>query len=550
MRDRAPQLSLTGANHVHLGAAGCPRKVARVPTAGLAAFEPSSGLKRSAQRATLDSHALRQGEKETMLQRSTGNARRSLFPPIALALCWFAASLAGGCGGNTETEEAKPFEGKTVSVFCEGDRVRDFIADQKAEWELASGASVQFAPSLEGSSVAVVPLSEAGELAAKVLLRALPEEVYEPDPTSPKDWPTAVRENLCQWGTVQCFAPLSVRTYVLLVRTDLVPESELDGLKEWRGLDAAIRRLSEGKHNETGASKTAAPTTNEHGRTKGLLLAPDLTTLWLLRAASYSRTPGRFAFFFDPWSGGPLITTPGFERSLQETLAVAPFVVSGTLEDFAAGDIPFAIAASDSVWPVFAKSSPVAARVEALPVPGTAEYYDHNSGDWKQVTGDVHRVTWLDGLVAAVNSDCPDPEAAVSFVQFILSPEVSLRGVTDPLAGLGPFRLSHFRRSSAWADAGWNLEALSTFFQSVQQELARRTCVETLQVRGASRLMEVLHDELLAAHSKSPSAAGEILKAMAVKWQSIIDEIGADRVAEDYRRSVGLVGLEYMLPEM
>lgn len=464
--------------------------------------------------------------------------QRQRYVATQLLACLAAAVVlccSGGCNREEPEDLAarRPFENQTVAVYCSVDHLRSFLDDLQPEWQLESGAAAQFVESPTAADVLVIPLTDLGEVAGQMILRKLPDEVYEPNPESPRDWPFAIRENLCQWGNVQCVVPLSVRTFVLLARTDLVPNISADSVATWEDVNALL--------SESGTEGEPKPP---------LLLVPDLLTYWIARATPYVRAPGSFAFFFDPWDGTLLVDSPGFRKGLQEALATRSTVKVGPLSEFVEGDIPFALVPTDALWAVFSVQSPVAGKVEAYPLPGSREYFDHKEGQWASAEDKVHRVTWLDGAVAVVNADSDVAEAATAFVQFVAGPDISLRGVVDPLASLGPFRLSHFRRTSAWADAGWNVQAMAALFACVQDALANRVCVEQLQVRGSRQLLQIARDLLETAWSSEAPVAEEITETIKEQWQSEIEKIGHDKVAEDYRRSVGLVGREYLIPEM
>ncbi len=451
----------------------------------------------------------------------------SLRPVLLLALSVTVFGVAAGCRTPAdEEEETVPFEGVTISLSCAVPTLRGFLEEAANEWALTSGASVVFTEGGEGD-ILVFPLSDAGEVAAERMLSAVPEGVYEPDPNAPRDWPEPVRENLCHWGTVECFVPLSVTTYVLLVRTDLIPGGSEHSLSTWRALDELVESREE----------------------KPAIVVPDLTIAWLLRAASYARAPGSFAFFFDPWKGTPLVGSPGFERALAEWLAIRDKTAVGDARTFASGQVPVAIVASNDLWPVFSSASTVADKTLVLPLPGSEQYFNRSAGRWTAVQG-AHRVSWFDAIMAAVPVDCPVRDAAFDFVKFCASPDISIRGVVDPLVRMSPFRLSHFRRTGAWVSGGWNVEAMASYLLAVQETLGNRVCVEPLQVRNRARFMEVLRDVVEQLWDSGQGDPRQGVERMASRWRALLDELGKEQIQEDYRRSVGLVGLEYMLPQM
>ena len=433
--------------------------------------------------------------------------------------------LAVGCTQKAPEPPAPPFQGQVVRVVLpdSGTRLTQYVRANVADWEVATGGKVQVVSGPQAvGDVYVGELVQLGQWAAQFLPAELPLDVYEPDPNAPRDWPEAVRDHLWYWGTTRCVLPVSVRSYLLVCRTDALSDQQMRQLQTWQGLDQLLSELpGDGPK----------------------LIVPDAVRAVLLRAATYARTPESFAFFFDPWKNQILIDSPPFVRAVEEWRRVRDAVSFGDPEVFAESGAPLAIVATDAVRPLLTEDAPGNYRFFRLP--GTHEYYDHSRQTWRQAgegAQEVHFVSFFDASVIVVDDGADHLDAALSLAKQLGSPEVTLSGVIDPAITHGPFRLSHFRRTATWAAAGWSVERLGSFFAATQTVLGHRIAVEPLQVRVGEALRRSLRATLETLWSDATPAQKALQQAKQA-WQQAIEQAGAEDVAEDYRRSVGLIGV-------
>ena len=451
-------------------------------------------------------------------------------PLVAATMLLAAVGLttAAGCARNKEQPPQRPFEGLAVrTLVLDSPAMQEFVRLHAPDWQLQTGAKVELISDPDTSAdVFIAPLARLGELAARFLLAELPIEVYEPDPTARRDWPEPVRDHLWYWGPTRCVVPLSVRTFVLVWIPERLPESmrsRVEGLKTWQDLDSLLQTI---------------PGTGPQ------LVVPDVTTAVLLRAATYARTPESFAFLFEPWRGTVLVDSPAFVRAVDEWRRVRDRVAEGNAREFVQSTAALAILPTDAMWPLLGEeASDLMVRFNHLP--GTNQYYDAAEQDWASVEegAEPHRVSYLDAVVAVVPDGAEHQDAAVSLVSFLVSPDTSLAGVVDPEIGAGPFRLSHFRRTGQWGSAGWDVSRLGDYFAATRAMLANRVAVEALQVRNQATLMEQLRaalSELWAGDTPSVERLTRLREA----WEQAMERDGKDRIIEDYRRSVGLLGIE------
>ncbi len=444
-----------------------------------------------------------------------------------VALSTLSVALVAGCAKEPDEPPSRPAAGAVVRVsVLDSPQAESFLELHVPDWQVQSGGRVEMQEEAEGGAdLYIAPLGELGRLAARFMLAELPADVYEPDPNAPRDWPEAVRDHLWYWGPTRCVVPLSVRTYVLAYCPDRLPRSlreRVEQISTWRELDELVAKLP--------------------GEGPGLLV-PSITVAVLLRAATYARSPQSFAFLIEPWQGEVLVDAPPVVKAMSEWLGVRKQIAVGGASDLVAGKAPLAIVATDSVRPLLTEQTGITARF--APLPGSMDYYDHAAGQWRQVAGDEgpHRVAFFDGIVAIVPDGIDNIDAAQSLVRFLVSPETSLAGVVDPQVGLGPFRLSHFRRTGQWSAAGWDVTKLGSYFAAVQTTLANRVAVETLQVRNARELAGLLQEAVEELWQGKAESVGDRLKALHAAWREAIDRAGREHVVEDYRRSVGLVGI-------
>ncbi len=138
------------------------------------------------------------------------------------------------------------------------------------------------------------------------------------------------------------------------------------------------------------------------------------------------------------------------------------------------------------------------------------------------------------GFNLAVAKNSPNQEAAYLLIQWITSPEVSLRRVTTPIALRDPYRLSHYTSEeyrSLWPDADKYLETLNN---------AANVAMTDYAIPGFQDYALSLDKAMTAAYGGAdPQGA---LDTAAGEWEAITDRLGRDTQIEAWNEYLAIPG--------
>jgi multiple sugar transport system substrate-binding protein len=134
----------------------------------------------------------------------------------------------------------------------------------------------------------------------------------------------------------------------------------------------------------------------------------------------------------------------------------------------------------------------------------------------------LHRSTLAYNRVNSISKLAEDPEAAYRVMQFMNQPEVSLLYVTEPSAGMDPYRKSHYADPSKWVQQWPELPA---YIENNKQSLTNG--YPELTMPGANRYNEELGTHIAQALAGQESVE-EALKNASDQWESITDELGRE----------------------
>jgi len=160
----------------------------------------------------------------------------------------------------------------------------------------------------------------------------------------------------------------------------------------------------------------------------------------------------------------------------------------------------------------------------------------------EQADGSVlHRSTLAYNRVNSISKLADNPEAAYRVIQFMNQPSVSLLFVTEPLAGMDPYRLSHYADPSKWVQQ-W--DRLPEYIANNKQSLTNG--YPELTMPGANRYNDALGTHIAQALAGQESVE-DALKNATTEWESITDELGRDAQIAHWQaqlqawRDVGLI---------
>ncbi|MGQ9815987.1 MAG: ABC transporter substrate-binding protein, partial [Candidatus Roseilinea sp.] len=176
-------------------------------------------------------------------------------------------------------------------------------------------------------------------------------------------------------------------------------------------------------------------------------------------------------YWFDPKTMKPLMDSPGHQRAMEtlvDLIQFGPEAMMGwslgeSWDHFLRGQAALTFTWGDLGALAQQEGSQVKGKIGAAPMPGTTEYYDIASGQWKKVEG-VNRVgNTTGGSWAGVISKFSDaPDCAYFLLALMAHPEKSKVYAYRGWDGVDPGRFSHYlppygtNTIDGYVAAGWD----------------------------------------------------------------------------------------------
>lgn len=365
-------------------------------------------------------------------------------------------------------------------------------------------------------------------------------------------------------GSEPVLAPLKAPVLVLYYRRDLLEAAELKPPQTWDEYERLVASLPRWAPGKT-AVEPWAPSFR--------------ATTFLARALGNTRHVGNYSLFFDIEDGEPLIDSEGFVRSLaaskrilehlpRQVLAMTP---RDCRNEFLAGRAALAIACEESLESALRRlaaissggkaeaarqagaDEPAAARAGDAAIerprelvagfvalPGSPETFNVRTGKWEErPDGAVNRPTLIGfGSWALI---VPARNAVADATAWDLAAFLSMQQDAETFPGelKGLCRESQVATFPDRLPRVWEAAERTRYVVTVAAELRRREVVVELPVLGSGRFRQALSDGLSSV-LENDAAPQDALRAIAERWRSIRDELGARHVLNSYRLSLGL----------
>jgi len=454
-----------------------------------------------------------------------------------------------------ETAESLPFAGQEIRVGVPADfGFRAAWEGPLNEWAAQSGARYSLTEyeqsarpdSFAGSSdpakcsLAVFPLEQAGEIVGSGELAAIPQSVLERGENGVQ-WQelfAGLREKLASRKGQPLFVPLNAPVLVVYYRQDLLHAAGLSVPQTWDDYQKLLDNLT-----SWAPGCAAVEPWSEDFR----------ATMFLARAVSRAQHPAQYSLFLDIESGEPLIDSPGFVRALTEARAALQKMPSDVMNyspadcrnEFVQGRAALAIAYESpaTAAPAATESSvdrPDQMEIGFMRLPGSREVYDADRGSWQPLPDKgIHRVTltafagW--GVGASAHNSLSQTEAGWNALVKICGADLS-SGFPPGVAGL--CRESQLQ-NSGFVESGLTGHEERLYANAVAQSLRDTRLVADLPLVARRQFRQALARALAAARDDS-EAPEQVLQGAARDWREIIGQLGAAKVRDGYRVSLGL----------
>ncbi|QDU37970.1 Bacterial extracellular solute-binding protein [Maioricimonas rarisocia] len=316
--------------------------------------------------------------------------------------------LAGCPGGNSTQAPQEPavpsLAGEEITLTVVGTVGESTTWDLAiSEWEAATGANC-VRNTLENANPAsiepvvaetpgllVLPLLSLPDLMQAGIVATVPEEVAR-SPQSPwQELFDGLRRGVAAPQERTTNLPLAAPPLLLWYRADLFERAELQPPRTWEEYDALVASIAEWGDG----AFAAEPWEGDFA-----------ATMLMARAASSALHPDNFSFYLDVSTGEPLIDREPFVRTLQRVVdsrRAEPGQLQLLSRDacwtaLIAGEAAMAVSTGpvstgQGQAPQAGATRPEGIRLAAVPLPGSNEAFDHETGEWQPLDQTLNRVT-------------------------------------------------------------------------------------------------------------------------------------------------------------
>lgn len=259
-------------------------------------------------------------------------------------------------------------------------------------------------------------------------------------------------------------------------------------------------------------------------------------------------------FWFDPETMTPLMDSPGHQRAMETLIDLVQFGPEAMMgwslgeswDHFLRGQAALTFTWGDLGALAQQEGSAVKGKTGAAPMPGTTEYYDITSGEWKKVDG-VNKVgNTTGGSWAGVISKFSDaPDCTYYLLALMATPEKSEVYAYRGWDGVDPGRFSHYlppngtNTIDGYLAAGWDAADAEAYTNAYFENFGAELQFPYLRIPGTFEYWTALdiHLSEAATAQKTPE---EALKATVEDFEAITDRLGRDLQKEIYVKSLGL----------
>ncbi len=252
--------------------------------------------------------------------------------------------------------------------------------------------------------------------------------------------------------------------------------------------------------------------------------------------------------FFNPENMDPLVNNPGWVKGLslyKEMLdrGAAPgldWVRADVINEIVLGHAAMAIDWGDIGPHTYSDVSAVQGKIGYALPPGSKEYWDWRSNKWvKTDKTNKAPVHCFNGWSWYITSTTKNPDLCWSFIDFMLSPEISSIDVASPDSGFQPWRISHSKNLQSWIDNGWDKQDAVDYIQNTLDVTDHPNSVIDARVPGMSNYFEAIYEPYLVTILSGEKTAQKALDQVAKEWDALTERLDRERQVEFYQWHLG-----------
>ncbi|WP_158264858.1 ABC transporter substrate-binding protein [Blastopirellula marina] len=385
--------------------------------------------------------------------------------------------------------------------------------------------------------IVIYPPAMMGELIQRDWIVPVPSATLASEEVAQDDIVQAIRQKEIRWGDKTYALPLGSPVLMLMVRTDLMKQFNLEIPTTWQEYATAVETIHGSdllKSSETLGAATIEP-----------LEAAYLPNLFLARSAAYVKHNDNLSTYFDYTDGKARLSSPGFVRAAEELTSIAKTIPGefstlspqASAQAFLAGKSVMAIGWLNSSTLVPDTVSP---DIAFAPIPGSAEIYQTQGNTWVPRQGPPVSVALLStsGMVGSVSKVSGQTVHAAEVLATLTGTE--LAALISPASRRTTlYRTSSLSMADAWLPKGLPGGALRQYASVSTKQLQSTETLSSLRIAQRKQYEEALSETLRKLMTSESPNAEAALKEVSEAWDAISEKKGMAQHTDAFRRSQG-----------
>ncbi|PQO38512.1 ABC transporter substrate-binding protein [Blastopirellula marina] len=387
--------------------------------------------------------------------------------------------------------------------------------------------------------ILIYPPAMMGELIERDWLTPVPSSILSSPDLALDDIVLGIRQTEIHWGEKTYALPLGSPVLMLMVRTDLLKQLNLEVPKTWKEYAAVVEAIHSSellKTSDTLGAATIEPFDEDY-----------LPSLFLARSAAYVKHSENLSTYFDFTDGKARLASPGFVRAGEELAQVAQvtpgefstLTPQAAAEAFLAGKSVMAIGWINSKTEVPETVSP---DIAFVPLPGAAEVYQTQGNQWVPRAGNQSVSVPLlstSGMVGSVASASGQTLNAAETLVLLTGKELcSLISPASERTAL--YRVSSLPMAEAWFPKGLPGAAVRQYAKVSIDQLQSTESLSNIRIAHRTEYEDALRKALLSLTRPDAPSAEEALKQAAETWNSLSEKQGQQSHIQAFRHSQGM----------
>ncbi|PQO29344.1 extracellular solute-binding protein [Bremerella cremea] len=387
--------------------------------------------------------------------------------------------------------------------------------------------------------ILIYPPAMMGELIERSWLTPVPSSILSSEDLDLDDVVQGIRQTEIHWGEKTYALPFGSPVLMLMARTDLLKQLNLEVPKTWTEYAAVVEAIEASElvtKDESLQTATLEPMADAY-----------LPSLFLARSAAYVKHSENLSTYFDFTSGKSRLTSPGFVRAADELAQSAKTIPSelqsldpqATAEAFLAGKSVMAIG-----WLNASSEIPetVSEAIAFGPLPGSTDIYQTQGNQWAPRDGSKPvsvPVLSTSGMVGSVASASGQTLHAADVLVLLTGKELSSL-ISPASKRTSLYRVSSLPMAQAWLPKGLPGAALRQYVKASIDQLQSPQSLSNIRIANCIEYEDTLRKALLSLIGPDALSADDALKMASDTWDDISEKHGKEAHVKAFRNSQGI----------